>query len=137
MTYRFCGLDGDLGHADKGAVEALDGLGGLLRTPVADIANSPVGDELDIGDMAGEIEMLPERRLVYGWRETLDENPRRVHVVVFFGGLRKSRQGSIAVLRKFQHRREDEKKNHLLLVTTYGHKLMIVPPALGTYVLRI
>ena len=32
-------------------------------------------DELDVGDMACEIEMFSESRLVYGRRKTLDENP--------------------------------------------------------------
>lgn len=46
------GLDRNLGHADIGSVEVLDGLGGIVGRLVADIANAALWYQLDVGDLS-------------------------------------------------------------------------------------
>lgn len=51
-TYWSCRFDGYLRHAYVRLVEVLDGLRGFLGRLEPDIADPPLGDHLDIGDLA-------------------------------------------------------------------------------------
>lgn len=49
-SYRSRNLGVDAGEVDEGLVEVLDGLCGVFRRLVADIANAAVREDLDVGD---------------------------------------------------------------------------------------
>lgn len=76
VAYRSSCLNGDLGHTNVRLVEVLDCLGRIVRGLVADVANTSLRNQLDIGNLAtlgGEV--LPELGLGdVGW-QTLDEDP--------------------------------------------------------------
>jgi hypothetical protein len=76
-TYWFRNLYRDPGHADKGAMEVLDGLLGLLRGLEADIADSSLRKHLDIRDLAAG-EVLAEVDFGYGRREVPHKDTRRL-----------------------------------------------------------
>ncbi len=58
-TYRLGELNVNLGHADERTIEVLDCLAGLLRSFVANIANSPLRENLDVGNMTSRAKMFP------------------------------------------------------------------------------
>ncbi len=79
-NYRFRKVDCDPGHANKRAVEVLDGPCSILMRLVTNKTDAAVGDQLDIGDFA------PLSRKVFAkigfgdvGREVVDENSRRLH----------------------------------------------------------
>jgi hypothetical protein len=78
IAYRTRDLNEDLGHLNKGLVEVLDGLCGILRRLVANISNAAVRKELDVCD--GKLgEMLAH--IVFselGW-QSAHKDARRLH----------------------------------------------------------
>lgn len=79
-TYSSCHLDTDLGHANEGLVKVLHGLLGILGRLVPDISNAPMRDQLRVCDSLLGGEVFPELLLRDRGRQTLDENPRRLHL---------------------------------------------------------
>lgn len=76
QTYWSSCLDLYLRHPDVGLVEVLDCLGGVLGSLVTDIANSALGDELDVGDLAvlgGEVR--PDFGFSNTWGQPFDKYP--------------------------------------------------------------
>ncbi len=69
----------DLGHPNKGFVKVFDGLYGILRRLVADIANATVRKELDVGHRKfGEVfAHIILREL---GRHSSHKNTRRLHI---------------------------------------------------------
>jgi hypothetical protein len=62
-TNRFGQLNVDPRHTDEGTVEVSDGLGGLLWSLVANIADPPVRETLGIRNMAFCAKVFPQLSL--------------------------------------------------------------------------
>lgn len=79
-TYSSCHLDTDFGHANEGLVKVLHSLLSILGRLVPDIPNAPMRDQLRVCDGLLGGEVLPELLLRDRGRQTLDEDPGRLHL---------------------------------------------------------
>jgi hypothetical protein len=81
-THRSGYLNRNPRHADVGAVEVLDSLGGIFWSLEADISNPSLSDQFDVCDLCALArEVFAEIGLSDVGREILRKYPGRLHLV--------------------------------------------------------